>query len=150
MDFALTAEQELMQDSMRRLVAREIEPLLAAHPPDRSLPKSAFLHALACLAELGVTAARLPESAGGAGLAMLDYGIMIEQLPPQVAVSLIGHEASTSRLHADGNDEQRARLVPDFVAGRKLFCTGSTEPDTGSDPRGIRTRLTRKGDRLCG
>ena len=45
-------------------------------------------------------------------------------------------------------DEQRARLLPDFVAGRKLFCTGSTEPDTGSDPRGIRTRLTRSGGRL--
>ena len=148
MDFALTAEQELMRDSMRRLVAREIEPLIAAHDPEASLPKPAFLHALACLAELGLTAARLPEALGGSGLAMLDYGIMLEQLPPQVAVSLIGHEASCARLYADGNDEQRARLLPDIVAGRRLFCTGSTEPDTGSDARGVRTRLTRSGDRL--
>ena len=147
-DFALTAEQELMRDSMRRLVASEIDPLIAMHPADRSLPKTAFTHALACLAELGVTAARLPAEAGGAGITMLDYGIMMEQLPPQIAVSLIGHEASTARLYADGNDEQRARLLPDFIAGRRLFCTGSTEPDTGSDPRGIRTRLTREGDRL--
>ena len=148
MDFALTAEQELMRDTMRRMVAREIEPLIAAHPADRALPKSAFLHALASLAELGLTAARLPEAYGGSGIRMLDYGIMIEQLPPQIAVTLIGHEASCARLYADGNDEQRARLLPDFVAGRKLFCTGSTEPDTGSDPRGVRTRLTRSGDRL--
>ncbi len=148
MDFALSAEQELMRDSMRRLVAREIEPLIDAHAADTSLPKHAFLHALACLAELGLTAARLPETHGGSGLAMLDYGIMLEQVPPQVAVSLIGHEASGARLYADGNDEQRARLLPDFVAGRRLFCTGSTEPDTGSDPRGVRTRLTRSGDRL--
>jgi alkylation response protein AidB-like acyl-CoA dehydrogenase len=147
-DFALTAEQELMRDSTRRLVAREIEPLLANNPADRSLPKPAFLHALACLADLGLTAVRLPEALGGSGIGMLDYGIMLEQLPPQVAVTLIGHEASAARLYADGNDEQRARLLPDFVAGRKLFCTGSTEPDTGSDPRGVKTRLTRAGERL--
>jgi len=148
LDFALTPEQDLMRDSVRRMVAREIDPLISRNDADRSLPKAAFLQALRHLADLGLTAARLPESAGGSGLGMLEYGIMVEQIPPQVAVTLIGHEASSARLHADGNDEQRARLLPDFVAGRKLFCTGSTEPDTGSDPRGIRTRLTRSGSRL--
>ena len=148
MDFALTADQELMRDSMRRLVAREIDPVIAAHPTTQALPKQAFMHVLACLAELGVTAARLPESIGGAAISMLDYGLMVEQIPPQIAVTLLGHEASTSRLYADGNDEQRARLLPDFIAGKRLFCTGSTEPDTGSDPRGVRTRLTRSGDQL--
>ena len=148
LDFALTAEQELMRDSVRRMVAREIEPLLTRNDARSSLPKQAFLHALHHLAELGLTAARVPEPAGGSGIAMLDYGVMVEQIPPQVAVSLIGHEASTARLYADGNDEQRARLLPEFIAGRRLFCTGSTEPDTGSDPRGIRTRLTRRGDRM--
>jgi alkylation response protein AidB-like acyl-CoA dehydrogenase len=148
LDFALTSEQELMRDSVRRMVAREIDPLIARNDPNRSLPREAFLHALGHLADLGLTAVRLPERAGGSGIGMLEYGLMVEQIPPQVAVTLIGHEASGARLYADGNDEQRARLLPDFVAGKKLFCTGSTEPDTGSDPRGIRTRLTRSGDRL--
>jgi alkylation response protein AidB-like acyl-CoA dehydrogenase len=148
LDFALTPEQQLMQDSARRMVAREIEPLLLHSDPAQSLSKQAFLHALNHLAALGLTAARLPESAGGSGIGMLDYGIMVEQIPPAVAVTLIGHEASTSRLYADGNAEQRARLLPDFVAGKRIFCTGSTEPDTGSDPRGVRTRLIRKGKRL--
>lgn len=148
MDFTLTPEQGLMQDAVRRLVSREFDPLLTNNGASASLPKSAFLHALSCLAQMGLTAARLPESAGGSGIRMLDYGLMVEQIPPQIAVSLIGHEASTSRLYADGTDEQRRRLLPDFVAGKRLFCTGSTEPDTGSDPRSIRTRLTREGDRL--
>ena len=148
MDFALTPEQELMQDSARRLVAREIEPLLAAHDATRSLPKAAYLTALGHFAALGLTAARVPESAGGAGIAMLDYGMMVEQIPPAMAIVAIAQEASISRLYADGNDEQRARLLPDLIAGRRIFCTGSTEPDTGSDPRGVRTRLTGSGDRL--
>jgi alkylation response protein AidB-like acyl-CoA dehydrogenase len=147
-DFALTPDQELMRDSVRRLVEREIEPKLRAEDPNRSVPKAVFLHALRALAELGLTAARLPESAGGPGITMLDYGIMVEQIPPVIGLALIAQEASTSRLYAEANDEQRARLLPDLVSGRKIFCTGSTEPDAGSDPRGIRTRLTRSGDRL--
>jgi alkylation response protein AidB-like acyl-CoA dehydrogenase len=79
---------------------------------------------------------------------MLDYGIMFEHIPPAIGLSLIAHEATTSRLSADCNDEQRKRLLPDLIAGRKIGCTGSTEPDTGSDPRGIKTRLTREGDTL--
>lgn len=148
MEFALTADQELMRDTVRRIVQREIEPLLREHGAYRALPKSVFLHALRAFAGLGLTAARLPESAGGPGIRMLDYGIMMEQIPPVVGVSLIAHEASAARLYADGNDEQRKRLLPDILSAARIFCTGSTEPDTGSDPRGVRTRLVRKGDRL--
>jgi alkylation response protein AidB-like acyl-CoA dehydrogenase len=79
---------------------------------------------------------------------MLDYGIMFEHYSAAIGLSLIAHEATTSAAHADCNDEQRKRLLPDLIAGRKIGCTGSTEPDTGSDPRGIKTRLTRQGDSL--
>ena len=51
-------------------------------------------------------------------------------------------------MNADCNDEQRQRFLPDLIAGRKIGCTGSTEPDTGSDPRGVKTRLTQQGDSL--
>lgn len=148
MDFALTAEQELMRDTARRLAARELQPLLDKAGSESQLSRDALLFALGKLGELGLTAVRLPESAGGAGLKMLDYGIMLEQIPPPIAISLIAHEASLARLYADGNNEQRERLLPDLIAGRKIFCTGSTEPDVGSDPRGVRTRLTQRGGKL--
>jgi len=147
-EFKLTPDQELMSDSIRRLVERDVNPLLAQHDPNQPLPKSAFLAVLGKLADLGLTGARLPEEAGGPGITMLDYGIMFEQIPPAIGLSLIAHEATTSRLNADCNDEQRRRFLPDLVAGRKIGCTGSTEPDTGSDPRGIKTRLTQQGDSL--
>jgi alkylation response protein AidB-like acyl-CoA dehydrogenase len=53
-----------------------------------------------------------------------------------------------TRIHLEGSAAQKERLLPDLIAGRKVGCTGSTEPDTGSDPRGIRTRLTSEGGRL--
>lgn len=130
------------------MVEREITPRLEKNDANRALPKSEFMHILGKFAEMGLTAARLPESGGGPGMKLLDYGIMIEQIPPSVALVLIAHEASTARFFAESNDAQKSRFLPDLIAGKKMFCTGSTEPDTGSDPRGIKTRVKRDGDRL--
>lgn len=148
MDIPLTSEQELMRDSIRRLVARDILPVLGKHDGNTPLPKPACLAILAKLAEVGLTAARLPVAAGGPGISMLDYGILFEQIPAAIGISLLSHESCVARLHAECNEAQRARFLPDLIAGRTLGCTGSTEPDTGSDPRGIKTRITRQGDSL--
>ncbi len=148
MEFKLTPDQELMRDSICRLVEREINPLIEKHDPNQTLPKSAFLAIFGKLADLGLTAARLPEAAGGPGIKMIDYGIMFEQIPAAIGLSLIAQEASVARLYAECNEEQRRRFLPDLISGRKIGCTGSTEPGTGSDPRGITTRITRQGDAL--
>jgi len=148
MMFALTPEQEAMRESVRRLVERTVTPLIEKHDRDRPLPKPAFLEVFAELAKLGLTAARLPEAAGGPGIAMLDYGLMFELLPAPVAVSFVAHEATVARLHAECDAAQRRRFLPDLLAARKIACTGSTEPDAGSDPRAIKTRLERRGGGL--
>jgi alkylation response protein AidB-like acyl-CoA dehydrogenase len=63
-------------------------------------------------------------------------------------MSLVSHEGCIARLFAECSPEQRDRFLPDLIAGRKLACTGSTEPGTGSDPRGVTTRVTREGNTL--
>lgn len=137
-----------MCDSVRRLVARDIDALLAKHDASQTLPKSVFLSIFAKLAKLGLTAARLPATAGGPGIETLDYGIMLEQIPVAVALPLIAHEVTAARLYTECNEAQCRRFLPDLIAGRKIACTGSTEPGTGSDPRGIQMRITGKGDVL--
>jgi alkylation response protein AidB-like acyl-CoA dehydrogenase len=145
---ALTSEQEAMRESARRMVDRVIRPQLEQHDRNVPLPKTVYLEIFAKLAELGLTAARLPEANGGPGIKMLDYGLMFEAIPPTIGLALVAHEASTARLSDECDAQQRARLLPDLIAGRKIGCTGSTEPDTGSDPRGVKTRLTRRGNTL--
>lgn len=146
MDFKLSEDQRLLQDSARRMVASEIEPRLRAHDPSRPLPKSTMLEIYAVLAREGLTAPRVPESAGGGGMRMLDYGVVFEQLPPVIAISLISHECTIARIHAESDPGRSGVLLPELIAGRKICCTGSTEPDTGSDPRGIKTRVVEDGD----
>ena len=137
-----------MVDAARRLNEKFVEPLLNSHDKRRGLPKDAVLSLLQKASELGLTSARIPEKDGGAGLKMLDYGMMVEQLPPSVMLIVQPHEATTTRINFGGTAEQRERFVPDLMAGRRIGATGSTEPDHGSDPRGIKTTATPGGDHV--
>jgi alkylation response protein AidB-like acyl-CoA dehydrogenase len=148
MDFELTPEQNAMRDSVRRMVERDLEPIVARYDDRELLPKAAYLEVLAILARQRLTAPRLSAEAGGAGIGMLDYGILFEQIPPAIAMNLMSHEGCITRLDLECSEEQKARLLPDLIAARKVGCTGSTEPDTGSDPRGIKTRLVRENGAL--
>jgi alkylation response protein AidB-like acyl-CoA dehydrogenase len=146
MDFELTSEQRMIQESVRRMVDREIQPILRAHDADTPLPKDAMRQILQLCASQGLTAARVPESEGGAGLPTLVYGLMMEQLPPVVTLAVLGQEVTVTRIHFESTGEQRERLLPDLMAARKITCTGTTEPDVGSDPRSVKTRAEEDGN----
>ena len=148
MDFELTPEQNAMRDAIRRTVERELMPLIERHDDRAILPKSTYLQVLSALARQRLTAPRIPAEDGGAGISMLDYGILFEQLPPVIGMNLMSHEGCVTRLHLECSEAQKARLLPALLAGRKVGCTGSTEPDTGSDPRGIKTRLVTEDGEL--
>lgn len=148
MDLSLSEEQRMMVDSARRLVEKHIQPVLDANDPDRGLPKAAILAIMQKAADLGLTSARIPEEGGGAGLSMLDYGLIAEHMPASVALILQPHEATTARVYFGCNAEQKDRYLADLMAGRRIACTGSTEPDVGSDPRGVKTTVTEAEDHL--
>lgn len=146
MDFQLTSEQRQIQDSAREMVQRDIRPILKRHDPDRPLPKTALLEIFGILACMGLMAPRLSEEDGGAGLKMLSYGLIFEQLPPVVAIGLLAQEVTISRIFAESTAEQRERFLPGLLDGTRICCTGTTEPDAGSNPREIRTQATPAGD----
>lgn len=148
MDFQLTSEQRIIQDSTRRMVERDIQPVLDAQDRDRPLPKDVMRQLLQVCARQGLTSARVPESGGGAGLPALTFGLMFEQLPPVMAFAIVGQEATATRIAFESSPEQRERLLPDIIAARKITCTGSTEPDAGSDHRGIKTQARMDGDHV--
>src|SRR3989304_4001777 len=150
MDFELSEEQRLYQDSARKMVERKIRPELDSHDRDRPLPKEAMLRIFQVFDREGLTAPRLAVADGGSGMRMLDYGLVFEELPSMVGHALLSHEVSIARIRAGSPEEVWRRLLPDLIAGRKVCCTGSTEPDTGSDPRGGKTRMRFDGEDVVG
>lgn len=146
MDFTLTDEQRMAQDSARKMVEMDIDPILARHDSDTPLPKDATLQILQICARQGLTGARTAEADGGSGLSALTFGLMLEHLPPTAVWALGGQEVTICRLAMGGTPEQKERFLPALLAGKRITCTGTTEPDAGSDPRGIRTTAVDDGD----
>ncbi len=148
MDFELSEEQRMFQDSARKIAEKHIRPELESHDRNRPLPKEAMLRIFQMFAREGLTAPRLPIEIGGSGMRMLDYGVVFEQLPPVIANALLSFEVTVTRIGLGSEEEQRRRLLPDLLAGRKICCTGTTEPDIGSDARGVKTSVRADGDDL--
>jgi alkylation response protein AidB-like acyl-CoA dehydrogenase len=148
MDFQLTHEQVLIQDSIKKMVERDINPILKAHDPDKPLTREATRQILSICAPYGLTGLRVPEEAGGAGVSAVTFGLMKEHLPVVVSFICGGQETTAVRLYYGGTPEQKERYIPALLKGDKLGCTGATEPDSGSDPRGIKTRAVRDGDHM--
>lgn len=146
MNFNPNSDQKAMVEACRRMLSADIEPILRQHPVDKPLPRDAAQKILRHLANLGLTAARLPEDAGGPGISALDYGLMMEQMPPVVMFILMPQEVTVARIHAACTKAQREKLLPALISADRIACTAATEPDAGSDPKGIRMRLREDGD----
>lgn len=146
MDFQLDFEQRSIQEATQKMVAREIQPVLASHDADVPLPRDAMRKIFAACANLGLTGARIPESAGGTEMSALTMGLMYEQLPPAIGLAVIAHEGTGARLFNASSQEQRERILPGIVDGSTIACTGVSEPGVGSDPRSVSTRATDGGD----
>ncbi len=146
MKFALSEEQQLIRDSAIGMVARDIAPVLAAHAADCSLPRDAMAPIYRLFAAQGLTAPRLSAAQGGSEMKMLDYGLVYEQLPAWLAISIMAHEVTVARIYAEASPSQRERFLPKMIAGIWIGGTATSEPGAGSDPRGLTTRITIEGD----
>ena len=88
-----------------------------------------------------------PEEVGGAGGDSLAYAIAVEELTridSSVAITMCAHTSlGTQPIYLFGSDEQKARLLPDLCAGRKLGAFGLTEPEAGSDAGNVQDARAR-------
>jgi alkylation response protein AidB-like acyl-CoA dehydrogenase len=146
MDFKLTSEQRLLQESVRAVVDRKIIPILKRNDPFKPLPKEERRAIVKIAAEQGLTAIRIPEKFGGNGMSALEYGLIREMMPAAVAFGIGGQEGPALRICMGGSEEQVERYVPALIAGDILGASGTTEPGSGSDARGAKTRAVQDGD----
>ena len=100
------------------------------------------------MGELGLLGILIPEEWGGIGMSTIGFVAAMEQLgvaDQSVATAWQAHVTIGSLpLYLFGNDEQRERWLRPLAEGRALGAFGLTEPDAGSDARGISTRAERK------
>jgi alkylation response protein AidB-like acyl-CoA dehydrogenase len=97
---------------------------------------------------LGLLGMLIPAEWGGIGMSTVGFVAAMEQIglaDQSVAAAWQAHVTIGSLpLYLFGNDEQRERWLRPLAEGRALGAFGLTEPDAGSDARGITTKAERR------
>jgi short/branched chain acyl-CoA dehydrogenase len=143
--FDLPDDHRLLQQTVREFADQEVAPV--AEELDRT--KSFPYDLVARMGELGWMGIPFPEEVGGAGGDALGYALAVEELTrvdSSVAITMCAHTSlGTQPVYLFGTEEQKARLLPDLCAGRRLGAFGLTEPEAGSDAGNVRTRAVLDG-----
>ena len=140
----LTEEERLLQATAREFATRELAPTAIERDESERYDRGLFRK----MAALGLTAAPIPETAGGAGFSYLGWTLVMEELGAvdmAMAVSLSVHILSQYPVVTWGTPEQHARWLPAMLAGEALGAFALTEPHAGSDAAALRTRADRLG-----
>ncbi len=143
MDFELTDEQRLVQETARSFTDNEV--VERARENDRN--EHFDLELVGKIADQGYLGAIVPREYGGAGLDYLTYGIVVEEIGRGCSAMRTVISVQTSLVCSSilrwGTEEQKRHYLPKLCSGEWLGCFGLTEPDTGSDAANQRTRARR-------
>src|SRR5881394_233775 len=146
MDFELSDEQRLLQDTVRQFVDDRILPNAVENDIDHRLD----MEAIEGMAELGILGIVIPEEYGGAGLDFVCEALACEEIERGEAAfrTLVSVHVGLNSLALlrYASDEQKQRWLVPQARGEKLACFGLTEPAAGSDVASMLSTAVRKGD----
>jgi glutaryl-CoA dehydrogenase (non-decarboxylating) len=147
-NFDLTDEQHLLEQSIREWGAREVAPFIRDHDRNHHFDRERILGGMARLGLLGVA---VPQQYGGAGMDYIALGIAseeLEYLDTSLRVIMSVHAGlNCLSLLTWGNEDQKQRYLVPQAQGTKISGYGLTEPSAGSDVRGMQSTAIKKGDR---
>src|SRR5262245_18543069 len=153
MDFDIPEPTRELLARVRQVIDEHVipaEPEVMAPGPSDHAPEIVALRARVKAA--GLWGPQIPRELGGMGLALLEHGMVSEEL----GRSPIGHlvfgcqapdAGNFEILHKYGSAEQKRRWLEPLAAGEIRSCFAMTEPElAGSNPTELRTSARREGD----
>jgi alkylation response protein AidB-like acyl-CoA dehydrogenase len=145
LDFQLSEEQELTRQTVRQFAEKEIAPVAFRLDETQEFPRD-IMKKLGTMGMLGVL---FPPEYGGAGLAYLDYVLIIEELARvdgSIGLSVAAHNSLCSNhIFMVGTEEQKRKFLVPLAKGEKIGAWSLTEPTAGSDASGTRATARRDG-----
>tara|TARA_B100000242_G_scaffold75940_1_gene49375 strand:- start:1004 stop:2197 length:1194 start_codon:yes stop_codon:yes gene_type:complete len=147
MDIANPSEEHLMlREMVRDFVKEHVEPQALEYDRDEKFNVDLF-RSLGEMGLLGITAS---EEHGGAGLDAIAATIVHEELSasdPGFALAYLAHSMLfVNNLEFNGNEEQRARILPKVCSGEWIGAMAMSEPDAGTDVLGLSSTATQNPD----
>ena len=142
-----TEEHEALRDQVRRFVETEIKPHALKWEEDGLVPRDV----LRKMGDLGFFGIRYPAEYGGSEMDTLATVVLAEELGRStfsgVAITALVHtDMASVHIANAGSKAQKDKYLPGIIAGETIVAVAVTEPDAGSDVKGIRTTARREGD----
>lgn len=148
MDFSLSEEQQLYQDSVRRWAAQELAPEAVARAMSDTYPRDVARKA----AEMGLIGITFAEADGGAGGNLLDAIIAIQEVamacPRSGDVIQAGNFGPIRTFYEYASAEQKERYLPGLLKGETVISLGMSEPGAGSAVTELQTSARIDGDHV--
>ena len=145
MDFGLSHEKQMVVDTVRDFVETELYPLEREVERTGEVPRMLGEEIKRKVIDLGFFAPNIPEEFGGGGLDQLTFTLLERELG-RTSMALSVWWGRPSNILCACNEEQRERYLIPCVKGEKFDALAMTEPDAGSDMRGMKCAARRDGD----
>ena len=146
MDFDLNEEQRMYHDAVRDFCEKELAP----HAADVDEKGELHWPAIKKMPGLGLTGMVVPEEFGGADLDTISIAIAIEEIGRvcgSTGLSIAAHNGlGCGPIVKWGTRDQQEQFLPKLTSGDHLGSLALTEPNAGSDLRGVKTVARRDGD----
>lgn len=146
MEFQLTEEQRLIQQTAREFADEFLKPRAAHHDQSAEFTAAQVQR----LGELGFLGMQTPEEFGGSGLDTISYVLAMEEVSRGCAATSVTMTVQNSLvcwpLARFGTPAQKRQYLPRLASGEVLGCYGLTEPVAGSDPASMGTQAVEDGD----
>jgi alkylation response protein AidB-like acyl-CoA dehydrogenase len=146
LNFNLTDEQQMLRDMVRSLLEKEAsDSYLRDHDENHRYPYGLYKK----FVDVGLLGLPFLAAYGGQERSLLDFVIVSEELGRKgydVAAVYGTPIFCGLTVQANGNEEQRANILPALIRGKLRLAVSISETDSGSDAGSMRTMATRQGD----
>lgn len=146
MDFDLTEEQALLQQTARDFAQRELLPRAAQADQEEAF----VAEQVRLCAEMGFLGMAVPEAYGGSGLGAVGTALVLIELNracPSTGTTVSVHNSLTSEsVLRFGTEAQRRRYLPRLARGEWLGAYALSEAGSGSDAGSLTCAAVREGD----
>ncbi len=142
--FALTEEQQMLQNLAREFAREQIVPVAEHYDRTAEFPAPVVEKAR----QIGLVNANIPAEYGGSGMRLVEGCLLAEELGwgcAGMATSMLLNDIAAIPLIVAGSEEQKRHWLGRMLGGQ-LAAYAVTEPSAGSDVAGIQTTAVRQGD----
>jgi len=144
MNFGLTAEQEMVVKTVRGFVEKELYPLEPEVERTGQVPTDVGREIQRKVKALGFYAPNIPEKYGGGGLDNVTFALLERELG-RTSWALHVWWGRPSNILCACSEEQKPRYLAPAVSGEKIDALAISEPDAGSDVRGMKCTARKVG-----